>query len=142
MNEILIILHFLGLGAGVASGVGNAVVGAQIAGQPDDRAVLGRLPPIFARVGHIGLGLLWATGLILIWTKYGGLSSLPLTFWAKLAGVVLLTVIIGVMTMRMRQMREGNLAAGAILPTLGRVNGLVLLGIIVLAVFAFSGVAA
>ena len=42
-------------------------------------------------VGQIGLGLLWLTGLIMVWTRWGGPQNLPGTFWMKFGLVVLLT---------------------------------------------------
>ncbi len=96
MNAILIMLHFFGLAAGFASSIGNIVIMRLVAASPADGPVLRRVPPMLARVGQIGLGLLWLTGLIMVWTIHGGPSKLPWQFWVKLLLVIGVTVGVAV----------------------------------------------
>jgi hypothetical protein len=73
--QILLILHFLGLAMGFSTNFASFVMLGLIAkAAPQERAVLGRFPPIMSRVGEIGLALLWATGLLLVWAQWGGLD--------------------------------------------------------------------
>ncbi len=66
MNEILLILHLFGFGAGMASSVGNFTIMQMIRAAPGDGMVLAKLSPVLGRVGQVGLGLLWLTGIILV----------------------------------------------------------------------------
>jgi hypothetical protein len=138
MNEILVILHLLGFGAAAASGIGNAVVSAKMAASPGDAPVLGRIPPVMARIGQIGVAMLWATGLTLVWSKYGGPENLPLTFIFKLAGAITLTGLVIFAAMRMRRISQGDRRAAAILPLIGRISGAVAVLTVIFAVLTFS----
>lgn len=138
MNQILVILHFLGFALGLGSGVANMVVGIQVAAAPGDAPVFGRLMPIFARVGQAGLALLWITGLILVWSAYGGPGAMPPLFWAKIVAVLAMTALVVVMGLRVRRVQQGDRRAALALPMLGRITGGVTLLILILAVYAFS----
>jgi len=64
LNTILLILHFLGLAMGLSVSFSMMVMGGLIKkAAPSEKAVLGRFPPMMSRVGHIGLALLWISGL-------------------------------------------------------------------------------
>ena len=103
-----------------------------------DAPVLNRIRPVMARVGHVGLELLWLTGAALIWCKWGGPSSVPALFWWKLALVVVLTGLIGYIDLTMRAVRQGNLTAAVRLPMLGMAGTVLLVLIVTIAVFAFN----
>ncbi|MHA1549180.1 MAG: hypothetical protein ACTSYE_09620 [Alphaproteobacteria bacterium] len=137
MDQFLLILHLLGLGASVAAAVGNTVVGARVAAAPQDAPVLGQLSPIFARVGQIGLALLWVTGPIMVWTKYEGGATLTTAFYIKFVGVVVLTGLVVLISLRIKRVAGGDLAAAKPLPVLGRFAGLTLLAVVIFAVIAF-----
>ena len=137
MNEVLLILHFFGLGAGFAASIGNFTVMQLIQAAPGDAPVLGKVPPVLARVGQVGLGLLWITGVIMIWSIWGGPGNLEWAFWVKLLGVVLLTGIAIYLDMTIRRVRAGDMAAAAQLPLFGRIAGGLLALIVIFAVIAF-----
>jgi hypothetical protein len=138
MNEILLILHFFGLGAGFASSIGNFTVVQLIQAAPGDAPVLGKVQPVLARVGQVGLGTLWVTGLILVWSKYGGPQNLDWAFWLKIVCVVLLTALAVYLNMTVQKVRAGDRAAAAMLPLFGRIAGGLLVLIVIFAVIAFS----
>jgi hypothetical protein len=138
MNEILLILHFFGLGAGFASSIGNFTVMQLIQASPGDRPVLSKVPPVLARVGQVGLGLLWLTGLVLIWTKYGGPGNLDWAFWIKIACVVALTAIVVYLDLTIKKVQAGDVAAAAQLPLFGRAAAGLLVLVVVFAVIAFN----
>jgi uncharacterized membrane protein len=137
MNEILLILHFLGFGAGMAASVGNFTIMMLIQASPGDAPVLSKVPPRLARVGQVGLGVLWITGVIMVWSIWGGPGNLDWAFWVKFVCVVLLTGVAIYLDLTIRKVRAGDTAAAAQLPLFGRVAAGLLLLIVVFAVIAF-----
>ena len=142
MNTLLLVLHFLGFGAGFAASAGNNLA-MMLAGKapPAEAAGLRRFPPIMVRVGDTGLILLWITGIILLWTNYGGadgIGALPWSFWAKIACVVLLTGLIGMVHMTMAKIKRGDTAIAARMPLYGKIGAVLLLLIVIFAVMAFD----
>lgn len=138
MNQVLLILHLFGFGAGMASSVGNFAIMQTIRAAPADGPVLSKLSPVLGRVGQVGLGLLWITGIILVWSKWNGPQNLPPAFWAKFVCVVLLTGVAAMLGITMKQIQAGNRALVARMPVLGATAGILLLLIVILAVFAFD----
>jgi len=143
LNNILFILHLLGLAMGLSASFSNMVMAALIAkAAPGEKQVLGRFPPAMMRVGASGLALLWITGLSMLFTRWGGfanLGNMPWTFHLKLALVVILSGIIGYIQTLVRRMQNGDVAAGATIPIVGRIAFLLVLAIVTCAVFTFSG---
>jgi hypothetical protein len=137
MNAILLILHFLGLAAGLSAPIGNTIVMRLIRAAPADAPVLGKIPPMLARVGHTGLALLWLTGIIMVWTIYGGPQNMPAAFWWKLACVVLVTIAVGLIDMTLKAIRSGDRAKAARLPILGAAAGGFTVLAVIFAVIAF-----
>jgi hypothetical protein len=138
-NELLLILHFIGLGAGVASSVGNFSLMMTVAkSPPQDAPILMRVQPLLSRAGDIALALLWITGLIMVFTRWGGFGNLPMAFWWKFLFVILLTATTGLIHMTLARVRRGDTAARARLPIFGGVGAGFLLLIIVFAVVAFD----
>jgi hypothetical protein len=138
VNEILLMLHFFGLGAGVAAAVGNATVASQIQRSPGDAPVLARLQPTFALAGQVGLGLLWLSGLILVWSRWGGPGNLPGTFWVKFGLVVLLTAVVIYVGILSARARAGDEAAKRQLPMIGPFSGILFAFVVIFAVLAFG----
>ena len=142
MNTILLILHFLGFGAGFAVSVGNNVAMMLAAkAPPQEAAGLRRFPPFMTRVGDIGLALLWITGIALLWTKYGGadgIAALPWAFWAKIICVVILTALVGLIHATVAKMNRGDMSVAGRMPVIGKIGAILLLLILVFAVMAFE----
>ena len=142
MNTTLLVLHFFGLGAGFAMAIGNNVAMMLTARMPPGEAAgLRRLSPILLNIGGAGLVLLWITGPILLWTKHGGVAGigeLPWTFWAKIACVVLLTVLFGLIHMTLARVRRGDVALAGRLPLYARTGAALLLLIVIFAVMTFD----
>lgn len=140
LNDILLFLHFVGLLMGSAPGIANMVIMRQMAqATPDGAAALRALPPNLAMISAVGVAVLWITGVILVFTKWSGFQNLPAMFWIKFLFVVILTVIIGMIQMTIREMRRtGNTALAARLPKLGPLAGLAALLTVFFAVVAFQ----
>jgi hypothetical protein len=138
-NQLLLVLHFIGLGMGFSVSFSNMVMaGIAAKATPGDRAVLARFPPAMTRVGDIGLVLLWATGLTMVFTRYGGFGLMPWQFHVKLTAVVLLSAVIGYVHSLMRRARGGDEAAMALIPKVGRVAFLLAITAVVFAVATFD----
>ena len=140
MNDTLFVLHLLGFGAAVASSVGNLIILRMVAESPADRPVLAKVPPRLARVGQSGLGLLWLTGLIMLWTMFGGPQNVPSTFWfsSKIVFVIVVTVVVVMADITLKRIRAGNLALVRQLPIYGIVMAVLLLLVVICAVLAFN----
>ncbi|MCP4380970.1 MAG: hypothetical protein GY798_06055 [Hyphomicrobiales bacterium] len=138
LNDVLLMLHFLGLAMGLAGGFGNLVMSRLIAqAKPSDAMVLARFPSAIVRVSDIGLVLLWVTGVILIFSRFDGLGNMPLAFWIKIVAVVALTGLVGFMHTLMAKAKRGDAGARARLPKVGPFAMLSALLAIVFAVLAF-----
>jgi hypothetical protein len=138
MNEILLILHLFGFAMGIAAALGNGTVFMTMQGAPGDMPVLSKLTPRFARIGQIGLGLLWITGIILVWTAFGGPGNLPSLFWWKFVLVIAVSAVVGMLDATMRRVRAGDRAVAARLPVLGATSFVLTILIVIVAVFAFD----
>ncbi len=138
MNQILLILHLFGFGAGMASSVGNFAIMQKARAAPVDGMVLSKLSPVLGRVGQIGLGLLWLTGIILVWSKWDGPQNLPPAFWVKFACVVLITGVSVMLGITAKQIQAGNRALITRMPVLGAASGILLVLIVIFAVYAFD----
>ena len=86
----------------------------------------------------IGVALLWVTGIVPVWSKWGGFGHLPGLFWIKAVFIVTLTVVVGLIHMTYARIRKGNLAVAARLPKLGPLAGVSAILAVLYAVFAFS----
>jgi hypothetical protein len=138
-NQTLLILHFLGLAMGLSVSIGNIVMLNLInKAAPPEKAILGRFPPAISQVGRVGLALLWATGLSMVYTKWNGIGSLPWTFHVKLTAVVLLTMLVAYITSLERRIHRGDTAAAVQIQTVGKFTTLCALIAIVFAVLTFE----
>jgi uncharacterized membrane protein len=135
----LLVLHFLGLAMGFAAGFGHMVMAGLMAkATPDERRTLSRFPPAIARVGDIGLVLLWLTGLTLVFVKWQGFGNMPALFHAKLTAVVLMTLAIGFIHSLGKKIAAGDPAAIAKAQATGKVVFLLAVTIVTLAVWTFN----
>ena len=139
LDYTLMVVHFLGLAVGLSTGFANMVMAGLIAkAAPQEKAVLGRFPPAMARVGAIGLAMLWASGIAIVLTRYGTFAILPRPFIVKLAAVVVLTLIVGYIHVLMPRAQRGNAAAMARIQLLGKITGPLAIIAIIFAVITFG----
>ena len=133
------VVHFLGLAMGLSTGFANMVMAGLIdKAAPAEKAVLGRFPPAMARIGAVGLTLLWISGISIVMTRYGTFSILPRPFIVKLTAVVLLTIIVGYIHVLMPKAQRGDQAAMARIRTLGMMTGPLAIIAIIFAVITFG----
>ena len=139
LNQVMLILHFLGLAMGLAVPFSSMVMHGLLAkAAPSEQQVLARFAPAMSRVGDVGLALLIITGLALVLTKYGGFDVMPWQFQVKMAAVALLIGLVGYIHVLMRKARNGDAAAAARIPVVGRVTFLLGVIAVVFAVLAFD----
>jgi hypothetical protein len=139
LDYTLMVVHFLGLAVGLSTGFANMVMAGLIAkAAPQEKAVLGRFPPAMARVGAIGLAMLWASGIAIVLTRYGTFAILPRPFIIKLTAVVLLTLIVGYIHVLMPRAQRGDAAAMARIQLLGKITGPLAIIAIIFAVITFG----
>ena len=139
MNDFILFLHFFGLMLGAAGGFGSALIMRRAMTAPAEQAqTLRSLGPMLANVSVVGLAFLWITGLILVWSKWNGIGSLPTLFWVKFIFVVTLTAAAIAIHMTYADVRKGNTAAAARLPKLGPIAGLSALLATFFAAFTFG----
>ncbi len=137
--RVLLALHFLGLAMGFSAGFGNLVMAGLIAKAPaSDRRALATFPPAIARIGDLGLVLLWLSGLTLVFVKWQGFGNIPPLFHAKLTAVVLMTLVIGYGHSLRRKVAAGDAAATARMQMLGKVIFTLAILIVLLAVWTFN----
>lgn len=138
ITDILLALHLIGLMMGAGGGFGSMIAMREAATRtPDQAAALKSLGPALARFSMIGLVFMWATGLALVFLKYGGFGALPLLFWAKFVFITTLTLSAIAMQFAYAQVKAGNAAAAARLPVLGPISGVSSLLAVIFAVLAF-----
>jgi hypothetical protein len=140
MNNFLLFLHLLGLMIGSAGGLASGILMRRAMAMPADEARTVRsLGPMLAHVAGAGLVLMWVTGLIMVWSRWDGLGSLPSLFWVKFAFVVILTVASASIDVTYAQIRRtGNVALASRLPVLGPISGIAATLAVLFAVFAFG----
>jgi hypothetical protein len=106
MSTLLFLLHMVGL-TGLGGGVAALLVSRIVqSSKPEDAKAI---RPILPRLGHItrgGLGLLWLTGIPLVFVEFGGLANLPTWFWVKIVDVIILTALVIYVFMLQRRMAE------------------------------------
>lgn len=131
-------LHFLGLMLGAGAGFGSMIVARQIrasAGVPTPQ--LAALRPLFARMGAIGIIILWVSGLWLYLSKYGG-APLGGAFHAKLGVAALLLVVILALNVVVARAKAKGVPPPAWLPVLGMTTPVLTILAVVLAVIVFN----
>jgi hypothetical protein len=139
LDSTLMVVHFLGLAMGLSTGFANMVMAGLVAkAAPNEKPILGRFPPAMARIGVIGLTLLWASGLAIIYTRYGSFSILPRPFIVKISAVVLLTLCVAYIHVLMPRAQRGDAAAMARIQKIGMMTGPLAIIAIIFAVITFG----
>ena len=138
MRDVMLILHFIGLAMGLGTSFASMFLGRAASKLPPEEAVRFSLYTLaLGRMGHIGLTLLVLSGILLMGPYWKMLPHSPLLI-AKLALVLVLGALIGMITSRGRKARQGDTPAQfrKIAP-LGRLALLTGLVIVILAVYIF-----
>lgn len=138
-SHTVLILHFLGLAMGLSVSFGHiALFGVLAKASPADKLVLERMSPALSRIGRIGLALLWATGITMVYTRWNGFGGMPWQFHVKLTAVVILTITVLYMTRLEGQAQRGDAAAAVRVQKLGPIPSLCALIAVIFAVLTFD----
>ena len=109
MSQVLLFLHFVGLMLGATGGFGSALVMRRaLAVGPEAARPLRELGPMLANVSATGLALMWASGLVLVWSRWNGPGGLPELFWLKFLFVLTLTAATIAIHLTYAEIRRGN----------------------------------
>jgi len=139
LNNILLWLHFIGVGMGVGGGIGLSQVGPRlVVASAEQRELLWSFEAFFSRIGAGGLVILLITGPLLLWLKFGGPSGLNWWFWAKMALVVVALIGVGLHEWAGRGFRKGDKNVVALMFIGGRTAGIGILLAMLCAVFTFN----
>jgi hypothetical protein len=137
-TDIVLFLHLLGLMMGAGGGFGSMVVmRIALARPPEQQGVLRSVGPALGRMSLVGLVLMLASGVALVYLKYGGFGVMPQLFWVKMIFVASLTAAAFTIELTYAAVKEGNVSAAARLPLLGPWAGLSSLLAVLFAVLAF-----
>jgi protoporphyrinogen IX oxidase len=139
VNGILFWIHLVALVGGGAAAVVMPIIGKQMpAATPETRAALLALGYQVSVAGRGAIGALIVTGPLLFWLKWNFSPSSMIWFGIKMALVVALLVGVSIAGINLKKAHSGDAAAAATARKVGRINGVLLLGIILAAVFAFA----
>ena len=139
MREILLIFHFIGLAMGLGTSFAFMFLGFAAAKMDKSEAFNFTLKTFaLSRMGHIGLGLLILTGLLLMTPYWPVLGSSPLLI-TKLILVLVLGAILGMIGSAMKKIKAGETAVYVKkLILLGRLGMLTSITIVIMAVLNFQ----
>jgi len=138
-NKIFLMLHFIGLAMGLAVPFANIVMVSVMAkAQPAEKMILGRFPLAMSKIGKIGIGLLWATGITMVFTRWSGFGTLPHTFFIKLTAVVLLTITVGYLHYLETRVKKGDAAALVRIQLAGKIAFALGIAAVIFAVLTFN----
>lgn len=137
--NLLLFLHIMGVVLGVGAGLAmSRIASLGVQANDDQKNVLLQAGKLLFGYRHIGLAILWITGPMLLWLKYGTLSGLSHWFWLKMLLVLVLSAAIGMGSKAHRQLREGDTSVAPKLKIIAQVGTWSALGVIFSAAFAFG----
>lgn len=137
--NLLLWLHFIGIGMAVGGGIALAQTGPKLVAAPADRLEeLWRTETFFSRLGAAGVTILLITGPLMLWLKFGGPGGLGAWFWTKMALVTVAVVTVGLHEWAGARFKRGDQAAVPLMVIGGRMAGAAIVLAMLSAVFTFN----
>ena len=137
--NILLWLHFIGVGMAMGGGIALARVGPRLIAAPvDERELLWDFETFFSRIGAGGLFVLLITGPLMLWLKFGGPGGLSLWFSAKMLFVTIALIGVTLHEWAGRRFRKGDATAVPLMFIGGRVAGAGIVLAMLCASFTFN----
>lgn len=138
-TNFLLWIHTVAFVAGGSNTVVMPIISAMlpVVDQPT-RASLFRIGSQMASVGKVAAAILFITGPLLVWLKYGGLQGVAPWFWIKMALIAILFAAIVFEEANFRKFAAGDLAAGRKSMLGGMIATVAFLGVLLAAVLAFN----
>jgi putative membrane protein len=138
-TNLLLWLHFIGIGMAVGGGIALSQTGPKLVAAPVDRRdELWRFETFFSRLGAAGIVILLITGPLMLWLKFGGPGGLSNWFWAKMALVTVAVVAVGLHEWAGARFKRGDKAAVPLMFIGGRLAGAAIVLAMLSAVFTFN----
>lgn len=139
LTNLLLWLHFIGIGMAVGGGVALSQVGPRLVAAPAEaRGDLWAFETFFGRLGAAGIGILLTTGPLMLWLKFGGPAGLNRWFWVKMALVAIAVVAVGVHEWAGARFKGGDAGAVPLMFLGGRLAGLAIVLAMLSAVVTFN----
>ena len=137
--NLLLWLHFIGIGLAVGGGVALSQVGPKLVAAPaDGRVELWAFETFFSRLGAVGVVILVATGPLMLWLKFGGPAGLSRWFWVKMGLVAIAVVAVATHEWAGARFKRGDQGAVPVMFTAGRLAGLAIVLAMLSAVATFN----
>jgi putative membrane protein len=139
LTDLLLWLHFIGIGLAVGGGVALSQVGPKLAAAPaDGRVQLWAFETFFSRLGATGVLILVTTGPLMLWLKFGGPGGLSRWFWVKMSLVAIAVIAVGAREWAGERFKRGHDDAVPLMFTAGRLAGLAIVLAMLSAVVTFN----
>ena len=138
MRDVMLIVHFIGLAMGLGTSLAFMFLGIASSKMEEQEAQKFRLNSFaLSRMGHIGLALLIISGGYLMTPYWSILTAIPLLI-VKLALVLVLAALIGIISSYARKAKEGDTELYLKkIEILGKLALLTAIIIVILAVYIF-----
>jgi uncharacterized membrane protein len=138
MRDIMLIIHFIGLAMGLGTSFGFMFLGMASSKMHKEEGLKFQLNTMsLSRMGHIGMVLLFISGVALMTPYWGMLASTPLLI-SKLVLVLVLAALIGVISFIGKKAFQGDAETQLKkIEPLGKIALLTGLIIAILAVYIF-----
>ncbi|MEQ1900811.1 MAG: hypothetical protein ABL866_08770 [Devosia sp.] len=137
--NLLFWVHMVALAVGGSASFGLFAMRPFVAkSSPETREKLFSIEGALSRNGMIALGLLFVSGPLLIWARFGGFGALSVWFWVKMGLIAVQIVAIAMAGRAGRRLKGGDLSAAPALTMASNVSILAFLLVILSAVFAFE----
>lgn len=137
--NILIWLHIVGFGLGMAGGVAMSQVGPRLAAAaPDQRGAWWPMAKAFSGMSGLGVAILLVTGPLVLWLKYSWGAGLGLPFMIKMGLLVLALIAFGVGKRGLGRLKRGDEGGARLMAMAGPLTGVLMLLVALAAVFTFA----
>jgi putative membrane protein len=137
MNSLLLFLHLLALAVGGAASFGHPLIGAAMGRSPEARPALAGIGRALTMMGRGAVTVLIVTGVLLIWSKWGG-AVWTIWFVLKLVAVAALLALMVYAPRIARRASQGDMAAAARIRTISPLGPVILAAVVLFAVLAFG----
>ena len=138
MREVMLTFHFLGLAMGLGTGFAHAFLGKATKNMTQDEVIKFRLNTlVLSTMGHVGIGLLLISGFALLTPYWKVLTDMPWLI-VKLALVLMLVVVIGMLGVAAKKAKQGDVTQFKKMASMGKITLLLGIAIVVIAVTVFK----
>jgi protoporphyrinogen IX oxidase len=138
-TNLLLWLHFIGIGMAVGGGIALSQTGPKLVAAPvDQRDELWRFETFFSRLGAAGIVILLITGPLMVWLRFGGPGGFTWWFWVKMGLVATAVLAVGLHEWSGTRFKGGDQSAVRLMFIGGRLAGAAILLAMLSAVFAFN----